>query len=92
MKKITDPQQINLKPKPKVAYFKDFEGERFGCFYTVGYLGRQLNGSANWLLHCDCGTFVEAEVAEFTGGKLKSCGCVDELQEGLSQNNEIGDL
>jgi hypothetical protein len=92
MKKITKPEQINLRPKPKVVYFKDFEGERFGLLYTIGYLGRELNGSVNWLLHCDCGTFVEASVPEFTGGKLTSCGCLDQLQEGLPQNNKIESL
>jgi hypothetical protein len=88
MKKITKPEQINLRPKPKVVYFKDFEGERFGLLYTIGYLGRELNGNVNWLLHCDCGTFVEASVPEFSSGTLTSCGCANELQGGLSQNNE----
>src|SRR5687768_5528087 len=88
MKVITNPEQIKLRPKPRIWNFKDFEGQRFGRLYVAGYIGLLLNGNTYWLLHCDCGTYVRVMIREVTSGKRTSCGCDKESQKILSKNQK----
>jgi hypothetical protein len=85
MKIIKNPEQIKLQPKPKIWKFKDLEGQRFGQLYAVGYIGRLLNGDTYWLLHCDCGTYVQASVRALRSGKRTSCGCAGKLHRQAQQ-------
>jgi hypothetical protein len=78
MKVVEDAETVTFKPKPKIWNFKDIEGQRFGRLYAVGYLGRTLSGRTMWLLHCDCGTYLQVSVEELRGGSPTSCGCFDD--------------
>ncbi|HEY8562236.1 MAG TPA: hypothetical protein VIL74_17810 [Pyrinomonadaceae bacterium] len=89
MKKIQNPDGIELKPKPTNWNFKDLEGERFGRLYVAGYLGKRfMNSNTYWLLHCDCGNYVRATTQQLTGKKLMSCGCLKWIEKKLAQNKE----
>jgi hypothetical protein len=89
MKKIENPKEIQIKPKPTNWNFKDLEGRRFGHLYVAGYLGKRLiNDPSFWLLHCDCGNFIKVETVRLTSGRVTHCGCMKKLRKESARNEE----
>jgi len=67
---------------------KDISGERFGKLTAISFAGRNKHGKALWLCKCDCGQEKSILLNSLTGGKTKSCGClnVGNITHGLCQS------
>jgi hypothetical protein len=70
-------EKFTFKPKPRIWNFRDIEGQRFGPFVAVGYLGRSLTGRTMWLFRCQCGAHFKYSLEQIRLGRAKTCRCVE---------------
>ena len=54
----------------------DLSGLLFGRLRAVSYSGKSA-GKSNWLCVCTCGTQKIVRGTHLTGGKTRSCGCLE---------------
>lgn len=60
--------------KPKI---RDITGQRFGRLVAIGRLGAFQRRRSLWLCLCDCGKKHQATLDNLSGGRTKSCGCLN---------------
>jgi hypothetical protein len=59
-------------------------GQQFGRLTFVRFAGQCSDGSAQWLLKCDCGNEIVARRKNVAYGRTASCGCL--MSEKARQN------
>jgi len=55
---------------------KDLAGQKFGRLLVVGFDRIDEKQNARWLCECECGKSVVMRGATLTGGRSRSCGCL----------------
>lgn len=72
----------------------DLQGQKFGRLLVVGPSSKRAsNGSAFWLVRCDCGTVTEVNGPRLRHGDVTSCGCTHgKLQDSHYKWNGVGEL
>lgn len=76
-------------------YRKSMIGKKFNKLTVMEYL-RVENQKSIFLLSCDCGNKKEMSLADVKNGRVKSCGCLNNTQGGLTkktpQHKKIYDI
>jgi hypothetical protein len=62
-------------------------GDRFGRLVAEAPLPSDAGGKQRWRFRCDCGAAHDARVSYVTGGRVRSCGC---LQKELARKMMAG--
>lgn len=59
--------------------------KRYNHFIIISFLG-YINGKSNVLVECDCGKQKSIFLNDLKTGNTKSCGCIKEVKNGLSNH------
>lgn len=62
----------------------NLKGKRFGKLEVKERAGSDKWGTATWLCQCDCGGTKVVRGGSLRSGKVKSCGCLYKLPEGVA--------
>lgn len=55
---------------------KDLSGQKFGRLTAIKIVGKNKNGSRQWLCKCECGNDAVVDQHRLSSGHTKSCGCI----------------
>lgn len=58
-------------------YRKDITGKKFGRLTAIEYVGKNNTNHSLWLCQCECGEKKIIVLGSLTGGRTRSCGCLD---------------
>ena len=68
---------------------KEMAGQKFGRLTVIKRVGSNKRGDATWLCNCKCGKRAVLVGAHLRSGRVKSCGCLLALPEGVASFNKV---
>ncbi len=69
--------------------FNDLTGLRFSRLVAISATEEKSGGKTVWRFMCDCGTEVSVRGSHVTGGRTRSCGCL-EREEWIKRRTSHG--
>lgn len=66
----------------------DLGGQKFGKLTVVEYVGQTKKKNSLWRCRCECGDEIITQTKYLTGGKTRSCGCIQKANLALGNTTK----